>query len=147
MSLQLIFLSIGERMRASIVTVFIKKISEEKQKKKFNTFLINNYLNLFKQPKLMIHQRLFVEWSCQIDTSWVFFCTVPLKCFILYFLAILVFSGIAFWIRAFNSFSQKSKKRTPCYITSLHPTHTIYHLTDSEYGSQSECNICDTYSD
>ena len=53
---------------------------------------------------LMIHQRLLVEWNCQIDTSNYFFSFLPLRFFRQYFFAILVFCGISFWIRAFLKF-------------------------------------------
>ena len=78
------------KLRENIIIVLVE----------INIFSNKQLLTLFKQPMLMIHLRLFVEWNCQIYTSNSFF--LPLRIFRPYFLAILIFSGIAFWIKAIN---------------------------------------------
>ena len=62
-----------------------------------------------------------------------------------YVFAILVFNGIAFWIQAFNSSSETSQKLEKDAILHycLHPADAMYHLIDSECGSESDCSIGD----
>ena len=47
--------------------------NSEEQTKEQRYFFDKQLLNLFKQPMLIIKQRLFNEWNCQIDTSNPFF--------------------------------------------------------------------------
>ena len=68
---------------------------------------------------------------------------LSLRFFRPYFLAILVFSRIAFWIRAFNSYSDTSLG-PPYWISCYHRSaDAIYHLIDSECSNQSDCSIFD----
>ena len=129
------------QLRASILIVLLE-ISQEATREQ--QYILQKYLCFWKGSLVYIFT---VCDYCRVKLSnryLKFISVLPLKMLILYFIAILVSPGIAFWIRAFNSSSETSekRKRTPYCITCLHPADTIYHLIESEYGSQSDCSIC-----
>ena len=63
----LVILSIADRIESAYSNCFSRNLWW--RNKKTMLFFDKQLLNLFKQPMVMIHQRLFVEWNCQIDTS------------------------------------------------------------------------------
>ena len=106
-------------------------------------FYLNTYV--FEMAGLFLHLQYAtsVKWHCQNDTSNSFFSFLWNFKYhnIILLSTILIFSEYERLVPILTH--PKSGKETLYWINCLLHSDTIYHLIDSEYGSQSYCSICD----